>query len=77
MHTLLIVLLIITCVLLVTAVVLQPSKDAGLSGALTGGAEQLFGKKKVRGVELVLHRATVILSIVFFVLVILLSFFVK
>ncbi|RLL46600.1 preprotein translocase subunit SecG [Oceanobacillus piezotolerans] len=59
-------LLIIDAIVLIVFVVLQPGKSAGLSGAITGGAEQLFGKQKARGMELFLHRGTVITGIIFF-----------
>ncbi|MBE9455568.1 preprotein translocase subunit SecG, partial [Staphylococcus epidermidis] len=62
MHTLIIVLLIIDCIALVTVVLLQEGKSNGLSGAISGGAEQLFGKQKQRGVDLFLHRLTIILA---------------
>ncbi len=45
MHTLIIVLLILDCIALVTVVLLQEGKSNGLSGAISGGAEQLFGKQ--------------------------------
>ncbi|COX57953.1 protein translocase subunit [Staphylococcus aureus] len=74
MHTFLIVLLIIDCIALITVVLLQEGKSSGLSGAISGGAEQLFGKKKQRGVDLFLNRLTIILSILFFVLMICISY---
>ena len=74
MHTLIIVLLIIDCIALVTVVLLQESKSNGLSGAISGGAEQLFGKQKQRGVDLFLHRLTIILAILFFVLMFCISY---
>ncbi|AGO29155.1 TPA: preprotein translocase subunit SecG [Staphylococcus aureus] len=74
MHTFLIVLLIIDCIALITVVLLQEGKSSGLSGAISGGAEQLFGKQKQRGVDLFLNRLTIILSILFFVLMICISF---
>ena len=40
-----VVLLIIDCIALVTVVLLQEGKSNGLSGAISGGAEQLFGKQ--------------------------------
>ncbi|KMR55956.1 preprotein translocase subunit SecG [Staphylococcus aureus] len=64
------VLLIIDCIALITVVLLQEGKSSGLSGAISGGAEQLFGKQKQRGVDLFLNRLTIILSILFFVLMI-------
>ncbi|HDC5217597.1 TPA: preprotein translocase subunit SecG [Staphylococcus aureus] len=74
MHTFLIVLLIIDCIALITVVLLQEGKSSGLSGAISGGAEQLFGKQKKRGVDLFLNRLTIILSILFFVLMICISY---
>lgn len=74
MHTFLIVFLIIDCIALITVVLLQEGKSSGLSGAISGGAEQLFGKQKQRGVDLFLNRLTIILSILFFVLMICISY---
>ncbi|HHE7122349.1 TPA: preprotein translocase subunit SecG [Staphylococcus aureus] len=74
MHTFLIVLLIIDCIALITVVLLQEGKSSGLSGTISGGAEQLFGKQKQRGVDLFLNRLTIILSILFFVLMICISY---
>ncbi|MCC1178526.1 preprotein translocase subunit SecG [Staphylococcus aureus] len=74
MPTFLIVLLIIDCIALITVVLLQEGKSSGLSGAISGGAEQLFGKQKQRGVDLFLNRLTIILSILFFVLMICISY---
>jgi len=74
MQTVLIVMLIIVCISLIAVVLLQSGKSAGLSGAISGGAEQLFGKQKARGMDLVLHRATVILSVLFFLIMLLLTY---
>lgn len=70
MHTLVMTLLIIVSLSLIVIVLLQSGKSAGLSGAISGGAEQLFGKQKARGMDLVLHRVTIVLSVLFFVLAI-------
>ena len=75
MHTLFIVLLIIDCIALITVVLLQDGKSNGLSGAISGGAEQLFGKQKQRGVDLFLHRLTIILAVIFFLIMIGISYF--
>ncbi|WP_455663380.1 preprotein translocase subunit SecG [Pradoshia sp.] len=77
MHTVLIILLVITCISLIAVVLLQSGKSAGLSGAISGGAEQLFGKQKARGLDLILHRVTIVLSVLFFVLTVLVSLFGK
>lgn len=75
MHTLAITLLIIVSIALIIVVLLQSGKSAGLSGAISGGAEQLFGKQKARGMDLVLQRITIVLSILFFVLTMAVAFF--
>ncbi len=74
METLLTVLLVIVCISLIVVVLLQSGKSAGLSGAISGGAEQLFGKQKARGIDLVLNRITIVLSVLFFVLTIAVAF---
>ncbi|MEH6944283.1 preprotein translocase subunit SecG [Bacillus sp. JJ722] len=76
LNTVLTVLLVIVCISLIVVVLLQSGKSAGLSGAISGGAEQLFGKQKARGIDLVLHRITIVLSVLFFGLTIALSYFV-
>ena len=68
LHTLITVLLIIVALALIVVVLLQSGKSAGLSGAISGGAEQLFGKQKARGMDLVLHRVTIVLSVLFLIL---------
>ncbi|WP_076557804.1 preprotein translocase subunit SecG [Salimicrobium flavidum] len=68
MQTLTISLLIIDTIAMITLVLLQSGKSAGLSGAISGGAEQVFGKQKARGIDKVLHRATVVTGVLFFVL---------
>ena len=70
MSTFLMVLLVIVSLALIVVVLLQSGKSAGLSGAISGGAEQLFGKQKARGMDLVLHRVTIVLSVLFFILTI-------
>lgn len=75
MHAVLVTLLVIVCIGLIACVLLQSGKSAGLSGAISGGAEQLFGKQKARGLDLILQRATIVLSALFFVLTLLLAYF--
>lgn len=64
------VLLVIFSIGLITVVLLQKGKSAGLAGAISGGAEHLFGKTKARGMDLVLQRTTVGLAVGFMVLAI-------
>lgn len=61
------ILLVIFSVGLITVVLLQKGKSAGLAGAISGGAEHLFGKTKARGMELVLERTTIVMAAGFFI----------
>ncbi|MGG3842058.1 preprotein translocase subunit SecG [Anoxybacillus kestanbolensis] len=75
MHAFLVTLLVIVCIGIIAVVLLQSGRSAGLSGAITGGAEQLFGKQKARGIDAVLHRLTVVLAVLFFVLTVAVTYF--
>jgi len=77
METLFKVLLIISCICLIAIVLLQKGKSAGLSGAITGGAEHLFGKQKARGLDLLLQRITVGVAAAFFILTIVVAYIVS
>ncbi|MFB4158874.1 preprotein translocase subunit SecG [Geomicrobium sp. JSM 1781026] len=76
MTTVLTILLIINAIALITVVLLQSGRSAGLSGAISGGAEQLMGKQKARGIEAFLSKSTVVLAILFFVITVLLAYFI-
>lgn len=65
MKTALLVVLIISSLVLILAILLSPGKSAGMSGAIAGGAETLFGKKKAKGFEGVLEKATKISAVLF------------
>lgn len=71
------VLLVIFSLGVIAVVLLQRGKSAGLSGAITGGAEHLFGKQKARGLDLFLQRLTIGLAVGFFVLALIVAYFVK
>nr|WP_206110375.1 preprotein translocase subunit SecG [Paenibacillus aquistagni] len=71
------ILLVISAIGLITVVLLQKGKSAGLSGAISGGAEHLFGKQKARGMDLVLQRATIVFATCFFVLALIVAYFLK
>lgn len=62
------ILLVIDAIIMIVFVLLQSGKSAGLSGAVSGGAEQLFGKQKARGIDLILHRGTIVTGVIFFIL---------
>ncbi|MFC4775713.1 preprotein translocase subunit SecG [Paenibacillus sp. GCM10023252] len=71
------ILLVIFSLGLIAVVLLQKGKSAGLSGAITGGAEHLFGKQKARGLDLFLQRLTIGFAIGFFVLSLVVAYVVK
>ncbi|KAF1086144.1 preprotein translocase subunit SecG [Sporotomaculum syntrophicum] len=57
------VLQVILSIGLITVVLLQSGKSAGLSGSIAGGAETFFGKKK--GLDDFLAKITVLVAIAF------------
>lgn len=63
------IVLILVSIAIIGIVLFQQGRQAGLSGAIAGGAESFLGKTKSRKVEAKLERATKYLAIVFFVLV--------
>lgn len=62
------IILLLLSVAIIVLVLLQEGKSAGLSGAITGGAETFFGKNKSRTMESKLVLITKIVAISFFVL---------
>ena len=62
------IVLIVTSIALVTIVLFQEGRSAGLSGAIAGGAETFLGKNKSKTIEQKLVKITKILAGVFFVL---------
>ena len=69
MKTVLLVILGLVSLVMILAIMLQPSKSDGIS-SLSGGAAQLFGgKKKAKGYEKKLEKLTVILGIAFIVVI--------
>ncbi len=77
MVTLAKVLLAISSIGLILVVLLQSGKSAGLSGTISGGAEQLMGKQKARGIDAVLGKLTTVFAVLFMVCAILLGYFLK
>ncbi|OLS35256.1 preprotein translocase subunit SecG [Bacillus sp. MRMR6] len=75
MYAFVVTLLVIVSIGLILVVLLQSGKSAGLSGAISGGAETLFGKQKARGLDLILHRITIVLSVLFIILAIAVAYF--
>ena len=66
------VILGLDCLALVVLVLMQQGKSAGLSGAIAGGAETFFGKKKAASYEGKMELLTKIMGTVFMVLAVVL-----
>ena len=60
------------CLALVVLVLMQQGKSAGRSGAIAGGAETFFGKKKAASYEGKMELLTKIMGTVFMVLAVVL-----
>ncbi len=59
------VLFVISCIVLIISVLMQSGKSSGMSGSIGGGAEQLFGTQKGRGLDKLFDRVTKVSAIVF------------
>lgn len=71
------IVLVIVSLGLIASVLLQSGKSAGLSGSIAGGAEQLMGKQKARGMDALLEKVTVGLAVGFIVLSMIVAYLVK
>lgn len=71
------ILLVIFSIGLIGVVLLQSGKSAGLSGSIGGGAEQMLGKQKARGIDAVLNKITIGLAVGFMILAIAVAFVTK
>ena len=67
MTTFIMIVLAVVSIVLIASILLQSGNSAGMSGAIAGGAEQLFGKKKSQGYEAMLEKMTTVAAIVFII----------
>lgn len=70
-KTLVTILDVLVALGLISTVLLQSGKSAGLSGSISGGAEAIFGKNK--GSNELFEKLSTILAILFLVLTLLLA----
>ncbi len=68
--------LAIVSVLLIIVVLLQPGNSSGLSGFIAG-SEHTTGKSKARGIDAFLQRITIVLALLFMILAITSSYFLR
>jgi preprotein translocase subunit SecG len=66
---------VIVAIGLIITVLLQSGKSAGLSGAISGGAETFFGKKK--GMDQLLGKVSMVLAISFMLLAFIVTILVR
>ncbi len=66
---------VVVAIGLIATVLLQSGKSAGLSGAITGGAETFFGKKK--GLDQLLGKISTVLAISFMLLAFIVTILVR
>ncbi len=67
----------IVCISLVVVILLQSSRNAGLSGTVSGMGETYWGKNKANSIEGKLEKYTKILGAVFIILAIILNVVIK
>ena len=69
LNYVLMAILLVCAVFLVVAVLLQKTKEDGLSGAITGGADTFYGKDSANHGDVVLKKWTKIVGVIFAVCV--------
>ena len=60
--------IVLASLIIIVLVLLQQSREAGLSGVIAGGADTFFGKNKGRTMDAKLAKFTKIFAVIFFVL---------
>ena len=70
-------LLLVIAVALVVIILQQTGKDKGLSGTLAGGSDTFFGKSGGSTKDKMLFRVTVVLSVLFVILSVVLTILVS
>jgi len=55
---------VIVSIILIASILLQSGKSAGLSGSISGGAEQLMGRQ-AKGYEALLNKVTTVAAVLF------------
>ncbi len=74
LHTILTIVYIFVCIALTVVVMMQEGKQAGLSGAIGGGAsDSYWGKNKGRSAEGTLEKITKYLAVAFILISIILN----
>jgi len=72
LKTILVILEVIVSLGLISTIILQLGRSAGLSGSIAGGSQAIFGGKK-KGLDELLSRITTWLAIVFMIVTLVLA----
>ena len=73
LTTVLSIIQVLCCIAIIAVVMLQSGKSAGLSGAISGGAETFMSSGQAKSLDSKLSKATPWLSLVFVVLTLVLN----
>lgn len=72
LRIILIIIQVIVSLGLISTIVLQSGKSAGLSGSIAGGSQAIFGGKK-KGLDELLNKITAYLAVVFMLITLVLA----
>ena len=72
-KTILTILFVIISLVITVIVLMQEGKQAGLTGSISGAADNYWGKNKGRSLEGKLEKATTILAILFIIIALVLN----
>lgn len=73
LKVILMIVYIIICIALTVIVLMQEGKQAGLTGAISGGSDTYWGRNKGRSREGVLEKITTVLAALFVILSLILN----
>ncbi|MBP3655042.1 MAG: preprotein translocase subunit SecG [Oscillospiraceae bacterium] len=73
LTTVLSVIQVLCCIVIIAVVMLQSGKSAGLSGAISGGAETFMSSGQAKSMDAKLSKATPWLALVFVLLTLVLN----
>jgi len=67
------VMLVILSVILISVILLQSGRSAGLSGVISGGGDQAVGRRP-KGIDTFLAKVTVVIAVLFFLVTLLMAY---
>ena len=73
LRVILTIVFVLICLGLVVVVLMQEGKSAGLSGSINGVADTYWGKNKGRSMEGALSKITIVLTVLFVIISVLLN----